>query len=232
MDWIFYVIIAALIISMLFSKTKAMQMEKVKTDKPLPYRKRDDFLSQAEKMFYATMTSFVDGKATICPKVAVKEIVFVGKDAGKEYMKYFNWIAKKHVDFVLCDSANMNVLCAVELDDSSHSRPDRKKRDEFVDKVFEVSKIPLFHLPLKQSYTLLDFEEIRKAISEDKQSTPTQLEINAEKELSDGIKTPICPKCGVEMVKRKASQGKNAGSEFYGCTNYPRCREIQSITSE
>lgn len=35
---------------------------------------------------------------------------------------------------------------------------------------------------------------------------------------------PICPKCGGALVKRVASKGKNIGKEFWGCSNYPRCR--------
>jgi restriction system protein len=31
------------------------------------------------------------------------------------------------------------------------------------------------------------------------------------------------------MVKRKATKGPNAGKEFYGCSNYPRCRCIINI---
>ena len=37
--------------------------------------------------------------------------------------------------------------------------------------------------------------------------------------------TPTCPKCGVKMVLRQASSGKNAGSSFWGCVHYPRCRQ-------
>jgi len=39
----------------------------------------------------------------------------------------------------------------------------------------------------------------------------------------------LCPKCGGVMVKRKATKGPNAGKEFYGCSNYPRCRCIINI---
>lgn len=38
-----------------------------------------------------------------------------------------------------------------------------------------------------------------------------------------------CPKCGGIMVKRKATKGPNAGNEFYGCSNYPKCRCIINI---
>lgn len=34
--------------------------------------------------------------------------------------------------------------------------------------------------------------------------------------------TPTCPSCGVKMVSRR---NKNEGSNFWGCRNYPRCRQ-------
>jgi hypothetical protein len=37
---------------------------------------------------------------------------------------------------------------------------------------------------------------------------------------------PSCPRCNVPMVLRTARQGANAGQQFYGCPNFPRCREI------
>lgn len=39
----------------------------------------------------------------------------------------------------------------------------------------------------------------------------------------------ICPKCGAEMVERVATKGVNAGNSFYGCSNFPKCREIINI---
>jgi restriction system protein len=35
---------------------------------------------------------------------------------------------------------------------------------------------------------------------------------------------PNCPRCGAEMVERKASRGANAGKYFWGCSRYPTCR--------
>ena len=37
---------------------------------------------------------------------------------------------------------------------------------------------------------------------------------------------PDCPKCGRPMVSRTARRGANAGSEFWGCSEFPRCRGI------
>lgn len=36
--------------------------------------------------------------------------------------------------------------------------------------------------------------------------------------------TAVCPKCGSNLVERTAKKGPNAGSKFFGCENYPRCR--------
>ncbi len=33
-----------------------------------------------------------------------------------------------------------------------------------------------------------------------------------------------CPRCGSSLVKRTAKKGANAGSQFWGCENYPACR--------
>ncbi|MGL1956734.1 MAG: NERD domain-containing protein [Colwellia sp.] len=36
--------------------------------------------------------------------------------------------------------------------------------------------------------------------------------------------TKSCSKCGSDMVLRKATKGKNAGSEFWGCSAFPNCK--------
>lgn len=39
----------------------------------------------------------------------------------------------------------------------------------------------------------------------------------------------LCPKCGAPMVKRTARRGPRAGTPFYGCSNYPKCRGIVNL---
>lgn len=45
----------------------------------------------------------------------------------------------------------------------------------------------------------------------------------AERSTSGAVK---CPKCGSDMVKRVAKRGPNAGQEFWGCSQFPKCRGI------
>jgi len=41
--------------------------------------------------------------------------------------------------------------------------------------------------------------------------------------------TKSCTKCNAEMVLRKATKGKNAGNEFWGCSAFPKCRNVIEI---
>jgi len=40
---------------------------------------------------------------------------------------------------------------------------------------------------------------------------------------------PPCPQCGKPMALRTAKQGKNAGSQFWGCTAYPDCKGTAGV---
>lgn len=38
-----------------------------------------------------------------------------------------------------------------------------------------------------------------------------------------------CPRCGNALVLRTAAKGANAGTRFYGCSNYPKCRYMEQL---
>ena len=38
----------------------------------------------------------------------------------------------------------------------------------------------------------------------------------------------VCPRCGSKLVLRVAKIGARVGHEFYGCSNYPRCRYTEN----
>jgi ATP-dependent DNA helicase RecQ len=44
--------------------------------------------------------------------------------------------------------------------------------------------------------------------------------------------SPDCPKCGDGMMLRTARKGANAGSQFWGCIKYPKCKGTKDFTSE
>lgn len=40
---------------------------------------------------------------------------------------------------------------------------------------------------------------------------------------------PACPQCGSLMALRTAKSGKNSGSQFWGCTQYPGCKGTAKV---
>lgn len=50
-----------------------------------------------------------------------------------------------------------------------------------------------------------------------------------EKKLEMPEIEPLCPICSSKMIKRTAKKGKNAGNSFWGCSQYPNCRGVESI---
>ena len=79
----------------------------------------------------------------ICPKIRLADLVAV-PEVTKE-RKWFNYIKSKQVDFTLCDM-DLRVKLVIELDDSTHDRPDRQTRDDFIDRVFQQINIKLLHI--------------------------------------------------------------------------------------
>ena len=187
-------------------------------EKDLPYRRRDDFLSPAEFSFYRVLCTVVGSRGVICPKVNLNDIFCVARP--NENQAYRNKIDRKHVDFLVCDPVTMTPRCGIELDDASHGRRDRQERDELVDKVFEAAGLPLLHVPAPRSY---NSNELAAKIGP---CLATQVTAQPSPPPAPGSGPPKCPKCGVVMVMRTASKGPQAGQQFYGCPNYPRCREI------
>jgi ribosomal protein L37AE/L43A len=51
-------------------------------------------------------------------------------------------------------------------------------------------------------------------------------ELMAEKK-----KVNLCPKCGSPLVVRIAKKGPNAGNEFWGCSDFPKCRYTAPMES-
>lgn len=189
----------------------------------LPYKVNDDFLTDTEYSFYKLLKLSLEGKAVICPKVGLKDIFFIGKGVGNDYMKYFGKIAQKHVDFLLCNPDTMKPICAVELDDASHTTKKSIERDLFVEKVFKDADFKLIRISSVSDFSLSKIQEIFDDIINIKQSIQSEITDNT---------AVICPKCKIPMLLRKSTKGENAGKEFYGCVNYPRCKEIVNINTE
>jgi hypothetical protein len=112
----------------------------------------------------------------------------------------------------------MSPRVAIELDDSSHAREDRQARDAFVEQVFQAAGVPLLRFPVQHAYNV---SEVRSSLSAffAGDAVPPPLPVPV-----DTISAPVCPKCGIPLIIRSSSRGK-----FYGCVNYPKCRQTVRV---
>jgi hypothetical protein len=115
-----------------------------KTNESLPYRAAASVLTPNEQNFYKILKPIADKYGLIVfTKIRLADLVTI--PAGQNYIKWFNKIAQKHIDFILCKN-NFSVKIVFEIDDKSHDKPNRVQRDAFVDKVCETAKIKIVHL--------------------------------------------------------------------------------------
>jgi restriction system protein len=68
-----------------------------------------------------------------------------------------------------------------------------------------------------QPITLIDGEELRGQLGVFARDRVDEHRIRQEPHLG-------CPICGSEMIMRTARKGRNAGSQFWGCSQFPGCR--------
>ena len=113
------VIVIVIVIVKLSPKKGAQQTE-------YPYRKLDVLFSPAERSFLGVLDQAVGENAQIFGKVRVADVIAPKKGISpSDWQKAFNKISGKHFDFLLCNKKDLSVLCAIELNDSSHNSKKR-----------------------------------------------------------------------------------------------------------
>ena len=121
------------------------------------YVKRRYLFSPAEYSFYKVLVLAVGDRCAILTKIRMADLIEVKKGTTGWQAK-FNRIAKKHVDFVLCEPKTMTVLGVIELDDSSHDSDAQQKRDAFVDAVYGATGIPVLHVVAARDYQVQELK--------------------------------------------------------------------------
>lgn len=136
-----------------------------------PTYKKKLLLTKNEWRFYKDLKPIADKeKLTIIAKVRLADLVEVDSSRiqKNEYMKYFNPIAKKHVDFALCNPDNLAVIELIELDDNSHNNNTRVVRDNMVDKILTGAGYKITHVN-----NITDYVAVKNAVTENSTVVPT-----------------------------------------------------------
>lgn len=120
------------------------------------YKSHKRALSKAENDFYKVLNKAVGDKWNIVFKMRVADIIkpVLPKTFNKKaWWSAFSKISQKHVDFILLDRATAEFICCIELDDNSHNKRSRRKRDRFIDHAFSSAGIKVVHIKCANSYS-------------------------------------------------------------------------------
>jgi hypothetical protein len=107
------------------------------------YSLRTKFFSRSELAFYRALTHAVAHRYSIFAKVRLLDLCTIQPTGEYTAM---NKISAKHVDFLLCEPSTFAPVAAIEVDGTSHQRPDRIERDAFVDDLFDQIGLPLIRV--------------------------------------------------------------------------------------
>jgi hypothetical protein len=117
------------------------------------YRAAGPVLTAAELRFFHALNASIDPSHYVLAKVRLIDLIepLPGLPApARKAAK--NRVIQKHVDFVICDRESMRPIAALELNDKSHDRPDRKQRDNFMTAAFSDAGVPLHFVPVRRTY--------------------------------------------------------------------------------
>lgn len=117
----------------------------------LPYERRRYLLTQAERDFFAVLRTVAPEGWHVFPQVRLANLVLLRKGT-RNWKPHYSRVAQKCVDFVLCDGTEISPRLVVELDDSSHDRADRQRRDAFVDAALGAAGLPILHVRWQRRY--------------------------------------------------------------------------------
>lgn len=119
-------------------------------------------LTAAETKFFRALQAAVGTQYTIFPQLPLWTLIQPESNDPNAARAFNNRINLKRIDFVLVDSTSLMPYMAVELDDRSHQREDRQKRDAFVDEVLNQAGIKIVHIRASSTY---DLRTIRHQLS-------------------------------------------------------------------
>lgn len=116
-------------------------------------------MTRAEADLFRKLVLAFGGEYVIVPQVHLSAL-FSEKVKGQNWKAAFSHINGKSVDFVLLDRRTLEIVCAIECDDITHTRSDRVARDVEVNNIFKNAGLPLVRLnnTLRKSYTQIKRE--------------------------------------------------------------------------
>lgn len=157
MSWVFILVVAVIVVAAL----AAIAGKKGGTGSKVgfPYVPAKALFSPAERSFLGVLDQAVGSEHRVFGKVRVADLASVKPGLSASARQgALNKVAAKHFDFVVCRASDLTVVCAVELNDSSHSAKPAQARDELLTNVCGAIGLPLFQVPAKRAYSVQELQ--------------------------------------------------------------------------
>ncbi len=117
----------------------------------LSYEAKESLLSGAESDFFGVLSRVVGDVYHVWPMVRLADLVDI-RAVGARHRSLLNRVTQYHVDFVLCDRGTFRPVLAIELDDRTHDRPKRVKRDATFEVTLAAAGIPLARFRVRPKF--------------------------------------------------------------------------------
>ena len=164
------------------------------------YTKKHTLLTEDEQALYLSLIERLTDKVIVFVKIGLSDILNIS-DKITNNSEQSHAISNKQLDFLICDKQSLEAICAVEIDGI---------KNQCIDEVLREIGFKLFNT----KFTAKNIEEL------------TLREIE---ELIIDHQSPQCPICKGKMTVHVSRREKNYGHRFYGCINYPKCKETIDI---
>jgi len=121
-------------------------------------------LTEAEARFFQSLEMAVDGQYLVSPQLPLWAFIETLSHDRRSAASFTNRINLKRIDFCLIDLQTRAIRMAIELDDRTHQRVDRQRRDALVEAVLKQVGVPLVRFSVARAY---DPQDIRKQLGLD-----------------------------------------------------------------
>lgn len=144
--------------------------------------------------------------------------------------------------FIICSADTTTLVGIVHCVPSSNDAESSSTVGKGVEQALAALNVPILFLSAYRNYPA---EVVRQRLDEcyaplsmtvtsrDQGETLAQtawfLTKEIESSATEDAGTPLCPRCSVPMVRRRAERGPHAGKSFWACAEYPRCRQLLQL---
>ena len=116
-------------------------------------------MTSRENECFKILNEIFSSKWFVVPQVHLSALLDY-RVKGQNWNAAFRHINGKSVDFVLIGKESYRVICAIELDDSTHNKPERKERDVEIERIFNQAKIPLARISKFEAMTKAELAKV------------------------------------------------------------------------